>query len=1616
MSLVFNHFLLLCLSSLSAVFALNSDGSTLLSLLRHWTHVPSSIHSTWDSSHSTPCSWSGIQCHPTSFTILTVNLSGYGIYGQLGPEIGNLSTLQTLDLSNNNFSGQTPFQLASCSLLEYLDLSTNGFTGQVPNNFNYLQHLRFLGFYSNSLSGKVPESLFLISSLESVYLNNNSFTGSIPTSVGNLTHVQELWLNGNKLSGTVPETIGNCSKLQRLYLGENQLVGSLPKTLTNLKSLVYLFLAHNSFQGSIPLGFGNCKNLSVLDLSYNCFSGGLPSDLGNSTSLTILAIVHSNLTGSIPSSLGLLNKLVALDLSENRLSGKIPHELANCKSLTSLKLYKNQLEGAIPAELGKLTQLKDLELFTNNLSGEVPISIWRLQSLEYFLVYNNSLSGELPVEMTKLKLLKNISLYDNNFFGVIPQSLGINSSLLQLDFTNNKFTGEIPPNLCFGKQLRVLNLGHNQLQGSIPSDVGSCSSLWRLILKNNNISGTLPEFAENPSLSHIDISNNIISGSISPSLGNCSGLTSIDFSRNKLTGLVPPELGNLVKLEEVNLSYNQLFGSLPSQLSHCHKLYKFDVGINSLNGPIPPSLRNWTNLSTLILRENQFTGGIPHFLSELERLTELQIGGNLLGGEIPSSIGSLKGLQYALNLSSNGLTGAIPSELGDLIKLEQLDISNNNLAGTLNVLGDIHTLVLVNVSYNLFTGPIPDTLMAFLNSSPSSFVGNTGLCVNCAPSGSFTCAGNGNLRSCASRLSNKKGLTKVEIAMIGCGVASTFVLLGLACTFVLHRRHKQDAEIAAKERPDSLFSKVMEATENLNDRYIIGRGAHGTVYKASLGKDKVFAAKKIAFSNNGGNKSMVREIQTIGKIRHRNLIRLEEFWLRKDYGLILYRQMENGSLHDILHGKNAPSTLEWNVRFRIAIGTAHALAYLHYDCDPPLDFTNNKFTGEIPPNLCFGKQLRVLNLGHNQLQGSIPSDVGSCSSLWRLILKNNNISGTLPEFAENPTLSHMDISNNIISGPISPSQGNCSGLTSIDFSRNKLTGLIPPELGNLVKLEEVNLSYNQLFGSLPSQLSHCHKLYKFDVGVNSLNGPIPSSLRNWTNLSTLILRENQFTGGIPHFLSELERLTELQIGGNLLGGEIPSSIGSLKGLQYALNLSSNGLTGAIPSELGDLIKLEQLDISNNNLAGTLNVLGDIHTLVLVNVSYNLFTGPIPDTLMAFLNSSPSSFVGNTGLCVNCAPSGSFTCAGNGNLRSCASRLSNKKGLTKVEIAMIGCGVASAFVLLGLACTFVLHRRHKQDAEIAAKERPDSLFSKVMEATENLNDRYIIGRGAHGTVYKASLGKDKVFAAKKIAFSNNGGNKSMVREIQTIGKIRHRNLIRLEEFWLRKDYGLILYRQMENGSLHDILHGKNAPSTLEWNVRFRIAIGTAHALAYLHYDCDPPVLHRDVKPENILFDSDMETHISDFGIAKLLDQSPASAPSSLVIGTPGYIAPEHAFIETKSKESDVYSYGIVLLELITRKKALDPSFGEQTDIVEWSRCVWRDTEDIRRIADSGLAEEFYDSDIVEQVTDVYLLALRCTEIEPRRRPSMRDVVKKLQEANAQNGSLHICSIQDAEMCI
>ncbi|RDX73061.1 Receptor-like protein kinase, partial [Mucuna pruriens] len=157
----------------------------------------------------------------------------------------------------------------------------------------------------------------------------------------------------------------------------------------------------------------------------------------------------------------------------------------------------------------------------------------------------------------------------------------------------------------------------------------------------------------------------------------------------------------------------------------------------------------------------------------------------------------------------------------------------------------------------------------------------------------------------------------------------------------------------------------------------------------------------------------------------------------------------------------------------------------------------------------------------------------------------------------------------------------------------------------------------------------------------------------------------------------------------------------------------------------------------------------------------------------------------------------------------------------------------------------------------------------MKVTDNLNDRHIIGRGAHGVIYKVEFSLDKVFAIKKIPFADNKGQiTSMSTEIETTEKIKHQNLARLKNFWLREDCGLVLFKYMKNGSLHDVLHEKYPPPSLEWSVRYKIAVGIAHGLEYLHHDYDHVIVHKDIKPKNILFnrnptDKDKD-HLHDIG--------------------------------------------------------------------------------------------------------------------------------------------------------
>ncbi|KDP26473.1 hypothetical protein JCGZ_17631 [Jatropha curcas] len=274
------------------------------------------------------------------------------------------------------------------------------------------------------------------------------------------------------------------------------------------------------------------------------------------------------------------------------------------------------------------------------------------------------------------------------------------------------------------------------------------------------------------------------------------------------------------------------------------------------------------------------------------------------------------------------------------------------------------------------------------------------------------------------------------------------------------------------------------------------------------------------------------------------------------------------------------------------------------------------------------------------------------------------------------------------------------------------------------------------------------------------------------------------------------------------------------------------------------------------------------------------------------------------------------------------------------------------------------------------------YSELKKATANF--KMEIGRGAGGIVYKGTLSDNQVAAIKIINFADDRGEAEFLAEVSAIGKLNHKNLIEMWGYCAEKKHRLLVYKYMKHGSLSENL----SSTTLDWQKRFQIAIGTARALAYLHEECLEWVLHCDVKPENILLDSKYQPKVSDFGLSKLLNREDKNPSFSRMRGTRGYMAPEWVLKLPITSKVDVYSYGIVVLEMVTGKS---PTMEEKTGLATWVREKKNGGESwIEEILDAKLVGE-YDRDEVEIVVT---LALQCVEEDKDSRPAMSKVVETL----------------------
>ncbi|XP_020571898.1 LRR receptor-like serine/threonine-protein kinase ERL2 [Phalaenopsis equestris] len=500
---------------------------------------------------------------------------------------------------------------------------------------------------------------------------------------------------------------------------------------------------------------------------------------------------------------------------------------------------------------------------------------------------------------------------------------------------------------------------------------------------------------------------------------------------------------------------------------------------------------------------------------------------------------------------------------------------------------------------------------------------------------------------------------------------------------------------------------------------------------------------------------------------------------------------------------------------------------------------------------------------------------------------------------------------------------------------------------------------------------------------NDFKGKIPDQLGRIINLDTLDLSGNNFSGKIPDSIGDLEHLLVLNLSRNNLDGPVPNEFGNLRSVQV-IDLSYNKLSGFIPEELGQLQNINALILNDNNIHGGIpSQLTNCFSLTTLDLSFNNLSGYIP-AAKNFSRFPSESFLGNTLLCGNWPGS---SCSLDGH----ASRIS-------ISLAAVVC-ITLGFIALILMLLVAIYRSNQPKLKpfpCRTAQGPPKLvvlqmdlaihtYEEIMRITENLSEQYIIGYGASSTVYKCVLKNSRAIAIKRLYSQYPHNLREFETELSTIGSIRHRNLVSLHGYSLSPHGNLLFYDYMQNGSLWDLLHGPSKKVKLDWDTRLKISVGAAQGLAYLHHDCNPRIIHRDVKSSNILLDENFEAHLSDFGIAKCIPSAKTHA-STYVLGTIGYIDPEYARTSRLTEKSDVYSFGIVLLELLTGKKAVDNESNLHQLIL--SRA---DDNTVMEAVDSEVSVTCMDLNLVRKA---FQLALLCTKRHPSERPTMHEVSRVL----------------------
>ncbi|XP_075521070.1 uncharacterized protein LOC142554270 [Primulina tabacum] len=1595
----------------------------------------------------------------TNCTNLSVLLIGNNLFtGFLPISIANLSgKISKIDLSHNKIRGNISSDIRKLYNLTRLNLSSNYLEGSIPLGIGNLGKLIDLDLGGNRFTSEIPSSIGNLTLLNHMFLQENHLFGSVPKSLINCTYLLSLNLSHNNLNGSIPQEIMSLSSLSVfLDLSHNSLTGSIPFEVGSLTKLGTLYLSDNRLSGLIPASLGSCTSLEELCLEGNSFEGEIPSELSDLEGLQILDISRNNLSGDIPSFLSELH-LEKLNLSFNNFQGQVPISgVFRNKTLVSLGGNKKLCGGIIELELPACPSLNSsMEHLLTQPKFLIPILVLGIICATLLICWirlvfrrrntsNNSFSSFLSfaenyaTRLSYSDLVKATGGFNEDnvvgvgrFGSVYKGILHGSTQLIAVKVFNLSVKGASKSLLSECKALR--NVRHRNLLKilSICDSIDSQGYTFKALVYEFKANGSLEKWihhnkedgdAESKKLDliqrleiaidvahaveylHYGTDSVIVHGDLKPSnilldhdmvalVGDFglakivssilpTGESSSSIGIMGTVGYIPPEYGSSWQVTTQGDVYSygilllEMFtGRRPTSDSLKGNLNLHDFVCTALPDQVmeivDPFIRHRHEqnlikmegcltciLSIGLACSKELPGDrmpINVVVQELQRVKDCYEAGESTGFEFYIVLDPLGSLNSWNQTSNFCVWEGIVCSRRYKNRVAEINLMRRGLVGTLSpYIGNLTFLTRISIQNNGFQGGIPQEigllgLLEFVEFSSNSFTGEL-------PRNLSHCSNLVYLNMSDNRFS---GMIPPELGSM----------------------HKVEQD---------KFQKSFGRLQSLIILQLTGNSFTGGI---PLGLFNISTIQLFEAANNQLEGTIP---ETIG------------ITLTSLTGVLLAQNK--------LSGVFPVSLLNSTALQRIGLFSNKLTGPIPKDLGRLSRLTvvaiwSNNFVGDISfiSSLTNCTNLRVLLIDNNLFTGFLPISIANLSGqITQLGMSHNKIRGNISSDIRNlHSLARLNLSSNYLEGSIPLGIGNLGKLIYLDLGGNRFTNEIPSLFGNLTSLNHMFFQENHLFGTVPKSLINCTNLLSLDLSHNNLYGSIPKEITSLSLLSVFLdLSHNSFTGSIPLEVGSLTKLGNLDLSDNTLSGLIPASLGSCTSLEE-LYLQGNSFEGEIPSELSDLKGLQFLDLSRNNLSGEIPSFLSRLQLEKLNLSFNNLQGQVPISGV-FRNKNLVSLGGNKELCGGILEL---------ELPACPSLKHSMEHLLTQPKFLIPTLVFGIICITLLICWIRLtfrKRNTRNNSFSSFLSFPENQvmrlsYSDLVKATGGFDKDNVVGVGRFGSVYKGILhGSAQLIAVKVFNLSVKGAFKSLLSECKALRNVRHRNLLKILSICDSIDsqgytFKALVYEFKANGSLEKWIHpnredGDSESTKLDLIQRLEIAIDVAHAVEYLHRGTDSVIVHGDLKPSNILLDHDMVALVGDFGLAKIVSSILPTGESSSsvgIIGTFGYIPPEYGSSWQVTTQGDVYSYGILLLEMFTGRRPTSDSFKGHLNLHDFVRSALPDQ--VMEIVDP-IVLEGHEQNLIKMekcLTCILSIGLACSEELPGDRMAMNDVVQGLQ---------------------